>query len=671
MSDISSIPGVGTSKYGTDKLIEGLMKVERVPRDRAQTQLDTFTKQKSVWTDLGRTVSAVRDSARTMYSFRNPFADRIAKSSEEDVLTATATREALEQTRKVQVEKVATADRFISANEPKDFKVPAGSYGFSVGEKKIDLNYAGGSLQEFADALARKGRDLISAQVVGVTSDTKALVIESLKTGEKNRLGFSGDSEKFAIDIGMVERVTTRSQNLDPAHPGIWSQPISTQAVRASGGSLALSLGGEVKLDLGSPTATNGMSLEIRYKLVKPPDPPSPVAPPGPSIPASGSVTFAGITIKGAPSEAGLPEWTPPPTPPRIDDSQMLYALAPNGGEVAMEALADSNEPRTLKIELSSLLPEIAAIGLRNRDTSRQLEVLSARVFDPKESGGFRPTHPVATAGDALIKVDGIEATRDSNEVKDIIPGVTINLKDASDKVVKLTVEPDRKAAKEAIIALVGNYNKLMAWTNILSRADPTVVAQIDYFTEAEKKTATERLGLYQGDSTLSVLRSSLQRAVSSPFPTRAGAEISLLSQIGISTDSRKPGSNQGVDSARLKGYLEIDEETLDKTLASNFQAVKEIFGNATNGDLIVNTGAAFTLESIARPYVETGGIFSVKNQTLDSQISSQKRTISSLDDSLTAKERALKTKYGMMEGALNGMNSTSASISQGIGSGN
>ena len=70
MADIS-IPGVTASKYKTEELIEGLMKLERVPRERADEDLQTYKKQQEAWRQLSRHVSTLRDSVRTLYSYRN------------------------------------------------------------------------------------------------------------------------------------------------------------------------------------------------------------------------------------------------------------------------------------------------------------------------------------------------------------------------------------------------------------------------------------------------------------------------------------------------------------------------------------------------------------------------------------------------------------------------
>jgi flagellar hook-associated protein 2 len=662
MSDFS-IPGVGTSKYGTDQLIQGLMKVERVPRDRAADLLKSFQDQKGVWLDLNQRLSTLRDDARNLYSFRNPFLSRVAKSSNEDVLTATATREALEQTRSVLVKRAAAADRFLSADLPKDYKVPAGTYTFSVGDKTVDLGYGGGALQDFADSLTRKGRDLLRASVVAVTPDTKALVIESLKTGALNRLGFKNDSEKLALDSGMLERVVVRARSFDPGKPASWEKALDPALAAVSNGTLAVLAGGEARLALDTPVKTQGLVLELKYRLVPLAVPPAPAPPPGPSLKPVGQTTYDGITIQGAASDTALPPWAAPSTPPRVEDTNMAFVVGSDGTYRALPALQDGSDVQTLTVDPAAYTQDLAAIGLRSRDTTRRLEVVSARVFDPTEMGGFRPKRPVSTAQDAALQVDGIDVTRPSNDVSDVIPGVTVNVKAASDKPVSLKIEPDRKAVKDAIIGLVGDYNRIMAQLNILTRDDESIINEITYFTDDEKKSARDHLGMLLNDSTLTMLRTSLQNTMMGSYDT--GGDLRILAQAGISTNAQKAGAGQGYDAGKMRGYLEIDEDSLDKTLASSFDLVRNLFGYDDNGDLIIDSGVAYKMDSVIRPYVETAGIISLKSGNLDRQIKTEKDLLDTLDRQLAQKEADLKAKYATMEGTLNQMQSTSSSIDQ------
>ncbi len=660
MSDIS-IPGTASDKYGTQKLIEGLMKVERVPRDATAEKIKTLQTQKTVWLDFNQRLGTLRTGAQNLYNFKNPFNARLAKSSDEDSLSATATREALEQTRNVLVKQAAAADRFISSELPKDYKVAAGSYAFSIGDKRVELNFGGGSLQDFADALTRKGGELLRAQVVSIKTDTKSLVVESLKTGAASRLGFSGDAVKLALDTGLVERVSSSRQELEGAKAVRWDKPLDASAIKAD--SLVLTAGGEAKLELRPQVKTAGMVLEVEYRLTRLPRDRTPSTPTGPSLGPVGSATFEGITVTGAPSASGLPEWAAPPSPAVLEDLSMASVIGGDGAVRPLPELADGEGTRTITVKLDGYGGSAAALGFRVRDTTRRLEILKARVYDPAEAGGFRPLKAVSTAQDAVVSVDGIEVTRSSNAISDVIPGVTLNVKAASEKPIRLKIQPDREAVQAAIVAFVGNYNKLMGQINILTRSDEKVINEITYFTDEEKKTAKERLGTLQGDSTLNLLSGSLQRLATTPYQTKDGSAMVLLSQLGVATNASQPGAGGGFDSAKMRGYLEIEDETLAKALDEHFEAAKQLFGNDTNGDLIVDSGIAYAVDALLKPYVETGGILSLKTGTLDTQIGNEKRKLDSLDAQLVSKESELKRKYGMMESSLNRMESAGSSI--------
>lgn len=660
MSDIT-IPGV-TSKYDTKKLIEDLMKVERIPKDRAEEQLKALQLQKTAWLDVNRSISRARESTRNLFSFQNPFNERIAKSSDEVVLTATATREALEDEHSLVVKQTASADRFLSGRFASDYKVPAGDYAFSVGDRTVSLKFSGGTLKEFADALTRKGGDILRARVIPVSKSEQSIVIESLKTGSKNRLGFEGAAKDWALAAGLVEEARTSRRDLATTAPQPFEKSLDRSLVRADPASLAVGPGGEAKLPVSPSLPAKSLVLEMEVRVTRRAEPPVPEGPPpGPSISAPGSITYEGITITADPSDSQVPSWTPPPPPLRVDDPVVLFLVDGSGRSVPLPAQPDSEEFRTITVPLADYLADISGLGVRNRNTHRDVEVRNVRVYDPTETGGLKPRDPVDTARDAVVSLEGIEVVRDSNSISDLIPGVTLNLQEASDKKIRLKVEPDREKSKEAIIEMVGTYNRLMADINILSRNDERLVQEISYYTDEERKTASERLGLLQGDSTLNLLRTSMQRITSSPQPV--GETSAVLGRIGISTNAARGGAG-GYDASRLRGYLEIDEEALGNALRDDFETVRRLFGYDADGDLLVDSGVAFSLDALYRPYVETGGILAVKTRTYDTQIASQQTRIETLDRQLIAKEAELRRKYGMMEGALQSMERSSQDIS-------
>ena len=117
-----NIPGVN-DKYKTNEIVEGLMKVERIPLNREKENLDSNKKQQDAWRTVNQKMSSLRDSVKSLYSFDNPFNSKIASSSEEYAVTATAGREAAYESFKVDVITPATADRFLSKEIKKGMSI--------------------------------------------------------------------------------------------------------------------------------------------------------------------------------------------------------------------------------------------------------------------------------------------------------------------------------------------------------------------------------------------------------------------------------------------------------------------------------------------------------------------------------------------------------------------
>jgi len=302
-------------------------------------------------------------------------------------------------------------------------------------------------------------------------------------------------------------------------------------------------------------------------------------------------------------------------------------------------------------------------MNLVNNNTHRDISIRNVQVYDPSALGGVRPLNAVSTAQDAIVSMEGIEIRRPTNEISDLIPGVTLTVRGVSDRPVRLQVEPDREGVKDAIISFVGNYNRLMAEINILTRNDDRIIDELTYLTREERAEYRERLGAFSGDSTLMQVRNTLMNIISNPYPTSAERDLALLAQLGIGTDVRFGGATGGFDAARPRGYLEIDEAVLDAAIASRLPAIKELFGSDTTGDLLVDTGVAFSVDALMRPYTETGGIVSLKTSTIDARISQETSRIQTLDRQLAAREADLRRQYGQMEGAYNRMEQMSTSL--------
>jgi len=662
MSDIF-VPGL-RSRFNTEQLVEDLMRLERIPRDRTERNINSLEAQRAWWQDLGRRVTAMRESARDLFSFQNPFGERAAFSSDANVISATATREAMEQETSFTVRQLAQADRFLSPPLPERTMIEAGTYTFTVGSDEISFNFRGGTLREFADAVNRRGGGRIGANVLTVQPGTRSLLIESRVTGAENRLGFADDAEGMAVRLGIIEPVHDAHMEItiDESTVGGLSP---AAAVSIDGGAVGLSPLASASIPLNihvEPGAPLTLRLGTATRISSAP----PVVhqpPPGPDVPTSGSVSRGGVTIQNIPSSAPLPQWAPPPPPQRVDDLGVLSLAFSDGSRAALPPITDTEGFFTREYDLSQIAAgrTIVALNIDNPNTHREIMVRDAAVLDTGAAAtGHRPLNAVSTAQDAIVSMEGIEMTRPSNVINDIIPGVTITARGVSDRPVRLDVQTDREGVKDAIISLVGNYNRLMAEINILTRNDPTIIDELTYLTRDEAEDMRERLGAFSGDSALNHLRNSMLRIVTSPHPTDAGRELTLLSQIGISTNAR---GAIGLDASRLRGYLEINESALDAALENDLPAIRQLFGMDTTGDLIVDSGVAFHLEAISRPFVEMGGIISLKTGTIDSRIRQDTQRVANMDRQLAARETELRIQYTRMESAFSQMEQMSTRL--------
>jgi flagellar hook-associated protein 2 len=202
-----------------------------------------------------------------------------------------------------------------------------------------------------------------------------------------------------------------------------------------------------------------------------------------------------------------------------------------------------------------------------------------------------------------------------------------------------------------------------MAEVNVLTRNDTQIIEELTYLNADEREELRGRMGAFNGDTTLNQFKTSLQRAATMPYETADDQDLVLLAQIGIGTDVRRSGMGGSYDPSRLRGYLEIDERVLDTALEANLAGVQQLFGYDTNGDLIVDSGLAYAIDNLAKPYVESGGFISLKTGTIDSRISQDRRRIETMERQLAAKETQLKLQYGQMEGAYNRMERMGASL--------
>ncbi|MBN2444049.1 MAG: flagellar filament capping protein FliD [Spirochaetales bacterium] len=665
MSDLS-IPGV-TGKYDTEKIIKALMDVKRVALDKMKDDVKEYNDLKSAWQDINRKLSTLKESTKNLYSFQNPFNEKIAVSSDEGVLLASATREAAEADREIIVRQLASADRFISGSLDRKFQVDAGTYLFKVGEKEVQIKFAGGGLKEFADTINKKSGGLLEAEVINDTKDTQVIIIQGGKTGSKNRIEFIGKSLEFGLKTGMLKEAEDKGTtiSLTSIQPETWEKPLENNLFAIKDNILTLLPQAELKIPISPAVSLNEnmvLELNINIKELSETDAVKILPPPGPDYPDAGTITFEGITIENEKSKVILPEWEAPPPPERIDDMNILF-LGSKDKIIQLPAIDSNKQDQTIRIPIGNLAESVSSLYFRNQNTHREISITHLRIFDPTVRGDYKPVNPIAEAGDSIIIMDGITIIRDTNEIDDVIPGVTLSLQSEDTHKVDLKVKRDIDTIAESLVTFVGNYNQVITNIDILSRNNEDVIESISYFTDEEREKAKEQLGMLQGDIMLMQLRRSLQTIMMNPYKTHGDSNLRLLAQIGISSNAGQPGTSGGIDKTRLRGYLQIDEKKLEESLIKHADWVKDLFGMDTDGDFIIDSGLAYTMDSTIKPYTDTGGLISSRTNTFDTRIKAKEKDIEEYNDYLEDYEASLKKKYVTMEGLLEQLEKSSKAL--------
>lgn len=678
-----NIPGV-TNQYNTNETVEKLMQIERIPLTREQKTLDSYKAQQDAWRSVNRKMTELRDSVKTLYSFDNPFNNKITSSTEEYAITADATRKATYESFKVDVIQPATADRFLSSELDSDTKVPAGTYTYKINDKSITMRWKGGSLQDFSNALNRRGGELLKTRVIGASKGKKTLSIESQKTGSENRLTFEDDAKTFAESSGMIIRVKPKTiefgtnrndyRNIQPETPEQERLPqISAANLKISGENVVVPPRGGYALSIPE-TVLGTPGTHIQFAIKKQDATDITVAlnkqESKPVFPDSGTATFKDVTIKNAPIDASLPpepEKKIKPLDP-ISTSDVLFVKMKDGSEkhISTPGLLSGEETK-IDISLDDY-KNIDSLVIKNRNTGISLSVTSVSALNPSENRGFVPQHAISSADDAIIKYEGITIRRPTNTIDDVVPEVTLNVFDKTEKTATIAVKPDVESAKEALITFVGKYNQSLAEINILSQNKPEIIEELDYLSSDEKKEKQEKLGMFSTDSSLTSLKSAMQTAASANYKFDEDAKITMLSQIGIATNAT---NYSGYTPSKLRGYLEIDEKKLDSELEKHLDDVRNMFGYDSDGDLIIDSGIGYKLDKQLTAYVQSGGVFAMKTSSLDARIKSSEQKIARLETQMDDKEAELRTKYGQMEGALNSLESQQNTIKNFSNSGN
>ena len=237
----------------------------------------------------------------------------------------------------------------------------------------------------------------------------------------------------------------------------------------------------------------------------------------------------------------------------------------------------------------------------------------------------------VQTATDAQLNVNGIDFTRSSNVIDDVLTGVTLSLNTVTSGTANLSINQDDSQARANIVDFVAIYNEAQRQLKELSNSSVG--------------------GELAGDSIFRSLTSSLRSLVLGTSSSASG-NVSNLSDMGISVSRT--------------GELNVDDTKLDNALANNYADVVKMFSANTDDQTASSTaaaGLAGDISNLIADATDANSYLLTQQDTLADANSARQEELSDLADRMERVEERYNRQFLAMQQIIDQMNSTRESM--------
>lgn len=219
-------------------------------------------------------------------------------------------------------------------------------------------------------------------------------------------------------------------------------------------------------------------------------------------------------------------------------------------------------------------------------------------------------------AKNGLVKVDGFEFQVSENAIKDLIPGVNLDLKQAAPgKTINISVSENREAVSTKVTEFVKSVNEVLSFIQQQNRMN-------------ESTDTSRTLG---GDSLIRSVENRMRRLIQGA-QYGVNSSITRLNQLGIEFTR--------------DGTLKLDEDKFNNVLLQKPDDVRLFFA----GDGF-NTGFIPSLRrEIATVTNSAFGLTTMRKQSLQNNISRIDQNIDNKERQLVRREQQLRDKFSKLE---------------------
>ena len=320
-----------------------------------------------------------------------------------------------------------------------------------------------------------------------------------------------------------------------------------------------------------------------------------------------------------------------------------------NANPITVSISVGSSNPTTTDITVTdaSLQGTVSAINAANLGVTAEIvdtgaasdryriqmigETGAENAFTLTSSDSALTFSSVQTATDAQLNVNGIDFTRSSNVIDDVLTGVTLSLNTVTSGTANLSINQDDSQARANIVDFVAIYNEAQRQLKELSNSSVG--------------------GELAGDSIFRSLTSSLRSLVLGTSSSASG-NVSNLSDMGISVSRT--------------GELNVDDTKLDNALANNYADVVKMFSANTDDQTASSTaaaGLAGDISNLIADATDANSYLLTQQDTLADANSARQEELSDLADRMERVEERYNRQFLAMQQIIDQMNSTRESM--------
>jgi flagellar hook-associated protein 2 len=302
--------------------------------------------------------------------------------------------------------------------------------------------------------------------------------------------------------------------------------------------------------------------------------------------------------------------------------------------QIAQEQRSVSNAfaSETSKFNSGTITLSLSVGSTTNRYRIQLIgETGSEKAFSLTSSDSAISFSSVQSASDAQLNVNGIDFTRSSNVIDDVLTGVSLTLNTATDGTANLNISQDNNEARANIVDFVSIYNEAQR--------------------QLKELTNSSIGGELAGDSIFRSLTSTLRTTILSTSSS-AGTNIASLSDMGISVSR--------------SGELEVNDTKLDNALSNNYSDVIQMFSANTDDQSVASTevaGLAGDINRIITNVTSADAYLVTQQQVLADANAERQVELTELEERMERVEERYNRQFLAMQQIIDQMNSTRESM--------